>query len=117
MSAGQSLTTDQFGHWFESARPTYFPLIVTLADDSSFRAGPAACISGGAPIGALRAGALVTPARERRRLARPQAESVGRYALDLLATSLEATAEAGAAVFSRGAAALLTRINAYMRDN
>jgi AraC-like DNA-binding protein len=83
----------------------------------SIRAVTAACIGDGSPIGALLAGTLVTLARERRHFAPPEAEAVGRYALDLLATSLEATPEAGAAVFSRGSAALLTRINAYVRDN
>lgn len=83
----------------------------------SMRAVTAACIAGGSPIGALLAGTLAMLARERGRLAPAQAEAVGRYALDLLATSLEATPEAGAAVFSRGAAALLARINAYLRDN
>jgi AraC-like DNA-binding protein len=81
------------------------------------RAVTAARIAGGSPIGALLAGTLATLARERRRFAPPEAEAVGRHALDLLATSLEATSEAGAAVFSRGSAALLMRINAYLRDN
>jgi AraC-like DNA-binding protein len=83
----------------------------------SMRAVTAARIAGGSPIGALLAGTLATLARERRRFAPPEAEAVGRHALDLLATSLEATSEAGAAVFSRGSAALLMRINAYLRDN
>lgn len=83
----------------------------------SMRAVTAACVAVGSPIGALLASTLATLARERRRFAPPQAEAVGRYALDLLATSLEATPEAGAAVFSRGSAALLTRVNAYLRDN
>jgi AraC-like DNA-binding protein len=83
----------------------------------SMRAVTAARIAGGSPVGALLAGTLATLARERRRFAPPEAEAVGRHALDLLAMSLEATPEAGAAVFSRGSVALLTRINAYMRDN
>ena len=83
----------------------------------SMRAVTAANIAGASPIGALLAGTLVTLARERRHLTPPQAEAVGRYALDLLATSLEAMPEAGAAVFSRGSAALLSRIKAYVRDN
>jgi AraC-like DNA-binding protein len=83
----------------------------------SMRAVTAACIAGGSPTGALLAGTLATLAHERRHFAPPEAEAVGRYALDLLATSLEATPEAGAAVFSRGSAALLTRIKAYVRDN
>lgn len=82
----------------------------------SMRAVTAAQIAG-SPVGALLAGTFATLARERRRFAPPEAEAVGRYALDLLATSLEATPEAGAAVFSRGSAALLTRISAYLRDN
>jgi AraC-like DNA-binding protein len=83
----------------------------------SMRAVTAACIAGGSPTGALLAGTLVTLARERRGFTPPEAEAVGRYALDLLATSLEATPEARAAVFSRGSAALMTRINAFLRDN
>jgi AraC-like DNA-binding protein len=83
----------------------------------SMRAVTAAGIAGGSAIGALLAGTLATLARERRRFAPLQAEAVGRYALDLLALSLEATPEAGAAVFSRGSAALLARIHTYLRDN
>jgi AraC-like DNA-binding protein len=83
----------------------------------SMRAVTAACIAGGSPTGALLSGTLATLARERRRFTASQAEAVGRHVLDLLAVSLEATPEAGAAVFSRGSAALLTRIRAYLRDN
>ena len=83
----------------------------------SMRAVAAARIDGGSPTGALLSAALATLTRERRRLSPPQAEAVGRYVLDLLAVSLEATPEAGGAVFSRGSAALLARLRAYLRDN
>jgi AraC-like DNA-binding protein len=83
----------------------------------SMRAVTAACIAGDSPTGALLAGTLLTLVGERRRLTPTQAEAVGRHVLDLAAISLEATTEAGAAVFSRGSAALLARINAYLRDN
>jgi AraC-like DNA-binding protein len=83
----------------------------------SMRAVTAASIAGDSPTGALLAGTLATLARERHRFAPAEAEAVGRHALDLLATALDATPEAGAAVFSRGSAALLTRLNAYLRDN
>jgi AraC-like DNA-binding protein len=217
MPAGQSLTTDRFGHWVEVACRTYVDLHVTRLDDSPFRAGidvsalgdavlselhatpllverrtaeiaraagdfaililqrsgtmivtqdgrearlapgtacivdttrpytlyapepirqivlhcprhrlesrlhamravTAAAIAGHAPTGALLAATLATLARERNRLAPAEAEAVGRHALDLLATALEATPEAGAAVFSRGSAALLTRIGTFLRE-
>jgi AraC-like DNA-binding protein len=83
----------------------------------SMQAVTAARIAGDSPTGALLAGTLHTLARERRHLTPIQAEAVGRHVLDLLAVSLEATPEADAAVFSRGSAALLARINAYLRDN
>ena len=83
----------------------------------SMRAVTAARIPGGSPTGALLSSTLVTLARERRHFAPPQAEAVGRYVLDLLAVSLEATPEAGAAVLSRSSAALLARIRAYLREN
>jgi len=83
----------------------------------SMRAVTSARVAGDSPTGALLAGTLLTLARERQRLTPTQAEAVGRHVLDLLAVALEATPEAGAAVFSRGSAALLARINAYLRDN
>jgi AraC-like DNA-binding protein len=83
----------------------------------SMRAVTAARIAGASPTGALLAGNLRSLARARRHLAVEQAAAVGRYTLDLLAVALEATPEAGAAVFHRGSAALLARINAYLRDN
>ncbi|MEQ8696568.1 MAG: helix-turn-helix domain-containing protein [Bauldia litoralis] len=83
----------------------------------SMRAVCAARIEAGSPTGALLAGSLRSLARTRRDLAPDQAAAVGRYALDLLAVALDATPEAGAAAFSRGSAALLSRINAYLRDN
>ena len=83
----------------------------------SLRAVTAACVAGDTPTGALLAGTLSTLARERGRLAPDEAEAVGRHTLDLAATTLEATPEAGGAAFSRGSAALLARINAYLRDN
>ena len=83
----------------------------------SLRAVTAACVAGDTPTGALLAGTLATLARERGRFAPDEAEAVGRHALDLVATTLEATPEAGGAVFSRGSAALLARINVYLRDN
>ena len=83
----------------------------------SMRAVTAACIAGDSPTGALLAGTLAILARERRRLSPLHAEAVGRYVLDLLATSLEATPEAGASVPSHASAALLNRIKAYLRDN
>jgi len=83
----------------------------------SLRAVTTTRIAGDTPTGALLSDTLTTLARERRRFALPQAEAIGRYVLDLLAVSLEATPEAGAAVFSRGSTALLTRIKAYLRDN
>jgi hypothetical protein len=39
MSAGQSLTTNQFGHWVEEVCRTYVALNVARVDDSPFRAG------------------------------------------------------------------------------
>lgn len=83
----------------------------------SMRAVTVAYIAGDTPTGALLSGTLATLARERRGLSPLQAEAVGRYVLDLVAVSLEATPEAGAAVLSRGSAALLARIMGYLRDN
>jgi AraC-like DNA-binding protein len=83
----------------------------------SLRAVTAACVVGDTPTGALLAGTLATLARERGRFAAEEGAAVGRHALDLVATTLEATPEAGGAVFSRGSAALLARINVYLRDN
>jgi AraC-like DNA-binding protein len=83
----------------------------------SLRAVTTTRIAGDSPTGALLSDTLTTLARERRHFAQPQAEAIGRYVLDLLAVSLEATPEAGAAVFSRGSAELLTRIKAHLRDN
>ena len=83
----------------------------------SMRGVTAARIAGYSPTGALLSGTLVTLARERRHLAPPQAEAVGRYVLDLVAVALEATPEGGAAVLSRGSAALLARVRVYLSDN
>jgi AraC-like DNA-binding protein len=83
----------------------------------SIRAVTAAAIAGDTPTGALLAATLATLAQERRRLAADEADAVGRYVLDLVAVALEAMPEAGHAVFSRGSAALLARLNAYLRDN
>lgn len=83
----------------------------------SLRAVTAAGIVGDTPTGALLSATLATLARERRRLAPHEAEAVGRYVLDLVAVALEAMPEAGQAVFSRGSAALLARLRAYLRDN
>ena len=83
----------------------------------SLRAVTTARIASDSPTGALLSDTLTTLARERRRFAPTQAEAIGRYVLDLLAVSLEATPEAGAAVLSRGSTELLTRVKAYLRDN
>lgn len=83
----------------------------------SMRAVTAARMADNSPTGALLAGTLRTLARERRHLMPAQGEAVGRHLLDLLAISLDATPEAGAAIVSRGSAALLARIKAYLGDN
>jgi len=81
------------------------------------RAVTAAGIAGDTPTGALLSATLATLARERRRLETHEAGAVGRYILDLVAVALDAMPEARQAVFSRGSAALLARLRAYLRDN
>jgi len=83
----------------------------------SLRAVTAARIAGSSPTGSLLAGNLGALARDRRHLAPPQAEAIGRYTLDLIATALEATPEAGLPVRSRGSDALRRRIDDYLREN
>ncbi|MGE5147179.1 MAG: helix-turn-helix domain-containing protein [Candidatus Eiseniibacteriota bacterium] len=83
----------------------------------SMRAVTAARIARDSPTGALLAGTLDVLAGECGRLAPSHAEAVGRYVLDLIAVALEATPEGGAAVPSRGSAALLARLKAYVREN
>jgi AraC-like DNA-binding protein len=83
----------------------------------SMRAVTAARIAGSSPTGDLLGGTLRLLARDRHDLAPAQAEAVGRYTLDLVATALEATPEAGLDVPSRASAALLARIKDHLRDN
>lgn len=83
----------------------------------SLRAVTAARIARDTPTGTLLGGTLGLLARDRRDLAPPQAHAIGRYTLDLIATALEATPEAGAALPSRASAALLARIKDHLREN
>jgi AraC-like DNA-binding protein len=83
----------------------------------SLRAVTAARIAASSPTGDLLGGTLRLLARDRHDLAPREAEAIGRYTLDLIATALEATPEAGLALPARASAALLARIKDYLRDN
>jgi AraC-like DNA-binding protein len=83
----------------------------------SMRAVTAARIAATSATGDLLSGTLRLLARDRHDLAAPQAAAIGRYTLDLIATALEATPEAGAALPSRASADLLARIKDHLREN